>query len=57
MRFRPDNFTDTPVHMTPEGVRLFADLISAQILRIATESELIPSEREDFFTFLRIMYY
>ena len=30
----PEEFTDTPVHMTPEGTRLTAELISAEILRI-----------------------
>mgnify|MGYP001172795472 CR=1 FL=1 len=33
----PDEFTDTPVHLTPEGTKLFADLLARVVLDAADQ--------------------
>lgn len=35
----PDEFTDTPVHLTPAGTRQFAGLLADEILQIANRAE------------------
>ena len=33
----PDEFTDTPVHLTPAGTRLLAELVAGYVFRSPTE--------------------
>jgi hypothetical protein len=35
----PDEFTDTPVHLTPAGTRLLADILEPQITQISQIEE------------------
>ena len=37
-RIAPEEFTDTPVHMTPTGVRQTAALIGTAVLEIANQA-------------------